>query len=94
MPRPGAEGDLAISKTQVFDFFCQFKNGREIISKEKGHFLHQTLCTPKNIKAVKDAIEAERRASIADIMFETGLSYWVAQTILTADLKLSKKAAR
>lgn len=89
-----AYGDKALSRTRVFDWFKQFKDGREDAESRAGKGTPRRVRIDKNVEMVKNLINDDRRKSIEDVVSESGLSRGTIERIIHDDLHLSKKAAR
>ena len=87
-------GDLCPSKTMVFRYFKEYKEGRESIESERGKAPKPTLRTPENIRLVKTLIEEDRRKTVKELASESGLSVGTIFLIIHDDLGLSKLTAR
>jgi histone-lysine N-methyltransferase SETMAR len=89
-----AYGELAFSRSRVFELFKQFKEGRVSINDDRGKCAKPTLRTDDNLTLISNLVIADRRTSIQELATESGLSYGTVRTILHEDLNLSKLSAR
>ena len=60
----------------------------------RGQYEHKLARTPDTIRAVKRAVEGNRRLSLEDLAYETGVKQSTVYRIIRQDLGLTKKSAR
>lgn len=81
-------GDHVMSKTQVYDWYNQFKNGRENIFSEH-NIKPRTSTDDTNIIIVQEIINEDRGQSLSEIAAITGINRMSIHQILTQHLGLS-----
>ncbi len=87
-------GRSALSRTRAFDWFKQFKEGRESVKDQRGGGCPKFQRTEEKIKAVERLVKADARVTVREIAEDTCLSVGTVYTILTKDLGLSRVCAR
>lgn len=87
-------GDQTLSRTRVFAWHKEFKEGREHAENQGHDRRPRTSITDENIRAVRDILADDRRARVSDIAEQVGISYGSCQAIITNDLQFRKVCAR
>jgi len=68
-----AFGNKTPSKTTVYDWFAEFKRGRESLSDECREGRPSTAVVPANIDAVREMIAADRHVTYREIEASLGI---------------------
>jgi histone-lysine N-methyltransferase SETMAR len=89
-----AYGDIALSRTRVFAWHKEFRDGRTSADRKQGSGRPREVRNLKNIKLVETLVKEDRRQSVAALSLESGLSIGSTHRILKSDLGLSKLTAR
>lgn len=87
-------GDETISKSSVYNWYKDFKNGREAVEDEPRSGRPSTSITEQNINKIKDLVLSNRRLSQRDLVDITGISKGSIQSILKDHLGLSRVSSR
>lgn len=86
--------DQTLSRTRVFAWHKEFKEGREHAENQGHDHRSWTSITDENIRVVRDILAHDRRARLSDIAEQVGISYGSCQAIITNDLQFRKVCAR
>lgn len=86
--------EAALSRTQVFSWAKQFKEGRRSIEDEDRAGRPVEATSEAAIRDIQNMLHENRRCTIAEIMTELGLTYGTVYRILKDHLHLSKLSAR
>jgi len=87
-------GDQSLSRTQVFQWYAQFKTGRTSADDGK-HTGRPTSCTtPETVARIQELIRQDRCRTIRNIPEEVEVGYGTCQRILTEELGMHRVAAK
>lgn len=89
-----AFGDAAPSRATVFNWYAEFKRGRERVKDEPHPGRFCSAVTEENVNRVKALVKQDRRISIRQIEQTLNIGSAAAQTILHERLGLRKLSAR
>ena len=84
----------AVSRTQVFEWFAQFKRGEMSVEDHPHSGRPSTSCTDENVKKIREKMNEDHRYTTDKISEATGVSWSSCQQILTVDLNVRRVAAR
>ena len=84
----------ALSKTQVYEWYSRFKGGEMSCEDQPRFGRPSTSRNDENLEQVRNAINADRRRTIDEILEITGLSWSSCQRILTDDLNMKRVSAK
>ena len=89
-------GETMLLKTQVKFWHKEFHGGRDAMQNTSHQRHPRTSITPKNIAAVHDLIEGDRRLTVVEICQELGTpkSYGSVQSIIKNKLLFQKISAQ
>jgi histone-lysine N-methyltransferase SETMAR len=89
-----AFGDIAMGRTQTFEWFSRFKRGETSIEDSLRSGRPPTGRTDENVENVRKIVSENRRNTITEIAGRLGLSYGTCQRILTEDLNMRRISAK
>nr|APL98288.1 putative DD34D transposase [Bactrocera tryoni] len=89
-----AYGDSVLSKTQAYEWYKAFKDGREIVEDMPRSGRPSTSSTDENIKKVKDMVLENRQASVREMARELDISRESVRMILVDILGMKRVLAR
>jgi histone-lysine N-methyltransferase SETMAR len=89
-----AFGDDAPSRTTVFDWFAEFRRGRESLDDEARPGRPVSATSDADAAAVQKLVEEDSRVTVHQIAASLGISSGSVTTILHERLHLSKVSAR
>lgn len=89
-----AYGDDCLSRTQVHEWFGQFKSGRETLDDDERSGRPRTGLSEENIEKVREFIKNNKKSSVKVIEMELGIPQTTAYRILTEVLGLKKVNSR
>ncbi|XP_050527794.1 protein GVQW3-like [Daktulosphaira vitifoliae] len=89
-----AFGEDALSRTQVFEWHKNFRDGREDVHDEQRIGRPVSTHTDANVKKVRDVLNNDRRLSIRMIADEVGIDKMTVHNIITNDLGMRKICAK
>lgn len=89
-----AYGESTLSKTQVYDWYRAFKDGRETVQDMPRSGRPSMSTTDDNIKKVKEIVLENHHASVREIARELNIGREAARLILTDNLGMRRVAAR
>jgi transposase len=89
-----AFGDQAMSRTQVFEWFRKFKNGRQSIESDARTGRPATSNNDIITNKVRDLIKQDRRLTVREIAEEVGISCGSCHSILTKNLNMKRLCAK
>ena len=84
----------ALSKTQVYEWYSQFKGGEMSCEDQPISGRPSTCRKDENLEKVRNPINADRRRTIDEISEVTGLSWSSRQQMLTEDLNTKRVSAK
>lgn len=87
-------GDSTMSKTQVYDWYKSFKEGREEVNDLPRSGRPSTSSTEENVDKIKEMVLENRHYSLREIAQEMNMSHETARHILVDVLGMRKVAAR
>ncbi|XP_061705471.1 histone-lysine N-methyltransferase SETMAR-like [Cydia pomonella] len=87
-------GESACSRATVFNWFAEFKRGRETFEDEAKTGRPPTAVTQENVQAVEKNVRANRRITYAELERELGIGSAALQTIIHYHLALHKRCSR
>lgn len=87
-------GDSTMSKTQVYDWYKSFKEGREEVNDLPRSGRPSTSSTEENVDKIKQMVLENRHYSLREIALEMNMSHETARHILVDVLGMRKVAAR
>ncbi|GFX82691.1 protein GVQW3 [Trichonephila clavipes] len=85
-----AYGDSVLSRTQVFQWFKAFSEGRESIEDETRSGRPSVSKTAENVVRVRDLVRSDCRLTVRMIGEEMNLNHTTIHQILTNELKMRK----
>ena len=86
-------GDQCLSRTQVFEWFKKFKEGREYVGDEPKPGRPSTAKTQENVEKGTRIVRGDRRLSIRAISELTNINKESVRQILHDDLGMKKVCA-
>ena len=86
--------DVAMSKTQVYEWFARFKNGQMSLEDKPRSGRPSTSRTDENITKIHELIMEDRRRTIDELVNLTGVSWSSCQRILNEELGMKRVAAK
>lgn len=86
--------DCAMKKTQVYEWFARFKNGKMSIVDQPCSGRPSTSRTDENVEKVRAIVLEDRRRTIENIAELSNLTWSSVQRIISEDLKMSRIAAK
>ena len=89
-----AYGEDAIGRTQVFDWYRRFKEGRTSDESEPRSGPPSTSRKEKMIATVRTTVGNDRRMTVREIADDCGISMGSCNTILTDDLHMKSVCAK
>jgi len=89
-----AFGDDVMSRTQIYEWYKAFREGRENAEDEPRSGRPSTARTDENIDRVREFLNLDRPSSLREISQEMNLSYFVVQKIVTEELHMRKVCAK
>jgi len=85
-----AYGEDAMGCTQVFDWFCLFKEDRTSVESDPRSGRPSTLRNEEMIAKVRTIIRNNRRVTVQEIADDCGISVGSCDAILTDDLHMKR----
>ena len=71
-----AFGDSCMSRSQTFEWFGRFKNGRTLTANDDRSGRPSTATTPSKVEQLRTAVNQDRRRrTIHDLCAEVGIGY-------------------
>jgi len=89
-----AYGEDAMGRTQVFDWYRRFKEGRTSDESEPRSIPPSTSRKQKMIATVRTTVGNDRRMTVREIADDCGISMGSCNTILTDDLHMKSVCAK
>ncbi len=89
-----ASDDDAMSRSQVFEWFRRFKNGRQSIDSDTCAGRTSTSNNEAVVGKVHNLIRKDRRLTVREISVEIGISFGLYQSILTKNLSMKRVCAK
>jgi len=83
-----------MSRSQTFEWFGRFKNGRTSTANDDRSGRPSTATTPSKVEQVRAAVNQDCRHTIHDLCAEVGIGYGSCQRILTEQLNMHQIAAK
>ena len=87
-------GDNALKKSTTYKWITRFRSGRDVVEDDPRSGRPSTSVSEKNIDAVRNLIEEDRRITTELVADTLNISVGSAYTILVENLGLSKLSAR
>ena len=87
-------GDQCLSRTQVFEWFKKFKEGREDVGDNPKSGRPSTAKTQENVEKVARIVQGDRRLNIRAISELTNINKESVRKILHDDLGMKKVCAK
>ncbi|KOC59845.1 Putative uncharacterized protein FLJ37770 [Habropoda laboriosa] len=87
-------GESCLSKTQTYEWYKAFKEGREEIQDLPRFSRPSTVSTGENIEKIKKMVIENRRVSVREVAHEVEMSHMSVRNILTEVLGMRRVAAR
>jgi len=84
----------ALSRTQVFEWFAQFKRGETSVEGHLHSGCPSTSSTTENVEKIREKINEDRQYTTDEISDATGVSWISCQRILTVDLNMRRIAVK
>ena len=78
--------DVAMSKTQVYEWFARFKNGQMSLEDQPRSGRPSTSRTDENITKIHELIMEDRHRTTDELVDLTGVSWSSCQRILNEEL--------
>jgi len=89
-----ANGEDAMGRTQVFDWFCRFKEGRTSVESDPRSERPSTSRNEQMIAKVGTIVRNNRRLTVREIADECGISVGSCDAILNEDLHMKRVRAK
>ncbi|KOC58774.1 Putative uncharacterized protein FLJ37770, partial [Habropoda laboriosa] len=89
-----AYGESCLSKTQTYEWYKAFKEGREEVQDLPRSGRPSTISTDENIEKIKKTVIENRRLSVREVARELEMSHMSVRNILTEVLGMRRVAAR
>lgn len=89
-----AYGDSAMSQTQVYYWYKEFKEGRLEVEDLPHDRRPQSSCSEENIEKVKEMVLENRRVTVREIAEDINISVGSAHTIIHDVLDMRRVSAR
>ena len=87
-------GEDAMGRTQVFDWFCGFKEGRTSVESDPRSERPSTSRNEEMIAKIRKIIRNKRRLAVREIADDCGISVGLCDEILTDDLHMKRVCAK
>lgn len=85
-----AFGDSCLSKTRVYDWYKEFKEGRKDVQDLSRSGRPATASTNENIEKIKSTVNNDPSISIREIAKVLRMSHATVHNILTQDLNMKR----
>ena len=85
-----AYGEDAKGRTQAFDWFCRFKEGRTSVESDPHSGRPSTSRNEEMIAKVTTIVRSNRRLTVQEIADDCGISVGSCDAILTDDLHMKR----
>jgi len=89
-----AFGDSCMSRSQTFEWFGRFKNGRISTANDDRSGRTSMVTTPSKVEQVRAAVNQDCHCTIHNLCAEVGIGYGSCQRILTEQLNMHQIAAK
>jgi hypothetical protein len=89
-----AFGETALSRSQTFEWYSRFKNGRTSIDDDPHTGRPSAARTNETVDHINAVIRGNRRLTIREIADELNVSFGTFQAILTQDLGMRRVSAK
>lgn len=89
-----AYGDDVMGRTQVFQWFRRFKDGRESVESDARSGRPSTSRNDVKVEQVRTVVRSDRRMTVREIADEVGIAKTVCHVILTEDLGMRRVSAK
>lgn len=89
-----AFGESALSKTRAYEWYKEFKSGREVVEDLPRSGRPSTSNTDENVAIVKKTVLGNRHVSLREMANELNISYGTVQHIVVDVLGMRRVAAR
>lgn len=89
-----AYGDAAYSRSKVFGWYSQFKNGRTNPFDEDRPGRPCVIRNLENVEKIRNLLKENSRMTIREVSNELEISYGLVQSIIKKDLNMIRVAAR
>jgi transposase len=86
--------EAALGKTQVYEWFSQFRNGELSLVDQPHSGQPSTSRTDQNIARIRELVLEDRRRTIEDLVDLSGVSWSSCQRILSEELHIKRIAAK
>jgi len=86
--------EVALGKTQVYDWFSHFRNGELSLADQPCPGRPSTSRTDENIARIRKLILKDRHRTIDDLVDLSGVSWSSCQWILSEELQMKRVAAK
>jgi len=83
-----AFGEQAMGRSQIFQWFSQFKASRTSTDDDKGSGRPVSSSMPEMIERVHQIIHEDRRHTTDEVRMLVGISHGTCHKILTEDVKM------
>jgi len=89
-----AHGEDAMGRTEVFDWFCRFKEGRTSIESDPHSGRPSTSRNKEMIAEVRTIVRNNRRLTVREIADDCGITVGSCDAILTDDMHMQHVCAK
>lgn len=89
-----AYGESVLSKTQVYEWYKAFKDGRETVEDAPRSGRPSTSTTDDNVEKVREIVLENRHTSVRELARDLNMSRETARLILVENLGMRRVAAR
>lgn len=89
-----AYGSDSLSRTQIFEWYKRFKEGRESFEDDERSGRPRTSLTDSNVEKVREAVRKDRRLGVRALAEQLHLNRESVRRILTEELNMRKVCAK
>jgi len=89
-----AFGESCLSRSNTFEWYSHFKNGRRSFEDDPHPGRPSTAHTEETMAHVREIIRADRCLTIREVAEDVGIAFGTCQKILTEDLQMRRVSAK
>ena len=87
-------GDSSLSRTQCYEWFRRFKNGRESTEDDHRSGRPSTSTDASHVRQIDELVHSNRRLTVREMSVDCDISFGSCQNILTEHLGMRRIAAK